>query len=264
MRCVHLFATLAVVVFAGCPSRNSDPAPDAADSAAGHDAGGSGGLGGSAPEAGNGGAEPASPGKPLAQGCAANSECASGFCVDGVCCNSACDGQCLNCAQSGSAGYCTSQPTGDDLNAAVPCNGAHTCSVTIPGLDLAACRLRDAQACGANSDCASLNCMTFYLDRDGDGFGGPSTLHLCEASGAAAPGGYSEVTGDCCDSDPNAFPGQTKYFTAQNACGSWDFSCDGTIEGSNGLRSLGTVPSTECAQTVHGSCISCTETVVCH
>ena len=59
MRCVHLFATLAVVVFAGCPSRNSDPAPDAADSAAGHDAGGSGGLGGSAPEGGGVGGDEA-------------------------------------------------------------------------------------------------------------------------------------------------------------------------------------------------------------
>jgi hypothetical protein len=35
---------------------------------------------------------------------------------------------------------------------------------------------------------------------------------------------------DCCDSDANAKPGQTSYFTTTNACGSWDYNCSGAVE----------------------------------
>lgn len=38
--------------------------------------------------------------------CSENAVCASGFCVDGVCCNSACDGPCENCGLVGSIGTC--------------------------------------------------------------------------------------------------------------------------------------------------------------
>ena len=32
---------------------------------------------------------------------------------------------------------------------------------------------------------------------------------------------------DCCDSDANAFPGQTAFFASENACGNFDYDCDG-------------------------------------
>jgi hypothetical protein len=32
---------------------------------------------------------------------------------------------------------------------------------------------------------------------------------------------------DCCDFDPIVFPGQTNFFAAANACGNFDFDCDG-------------------------------------
>ncbi len=35
---------------------------------------------------------------------------------------------------------------------------------------------------------------------------------------------------DCCDTDPNANPGQTMYFPAADGCGSFDFNCDGKLE----------------------------------
>lgn len=31
---------------------------------------------------------------------------------------------------------------------------------------------------------------------------------------------------DCCDIDPDVFPGQTEWFDSPNACGSWDYNCD--------------------------------------
>jgi hypothetical protein len=39
--------------------------------------------------------------------CMASADCATGFCVDGVCCNVACGGQCEACAVAGSLGVCT-------------------------------------------------------------------------------------------------------------------------------------------------------------
>lgn len=278
-------ALIALFTLCGCPMKNSDPEPDsgAADAGGAEPSAGIGGRrtvgapDGSAAGAGGtlAGESPKLPapdggtpnlnGKPIGIGCATSSECASGFCVDGVCCNTTCDDQCFSCNQATQVGYCTAQLFNDDLNAAVPCTGSHTCGFALAALNIAACRLRDQQACKGNSDCATLNCQTFYVDHDGDGYGETGkTLQLCEDAGAAAPGGYVTEGGDCCDGDSNAFPGQTSYFKTANACGSWDYSCDGTIEGATGASTMSSVPASECGTTVHGSCTSCTQTVVCH
>ena len=234
---------------------------------------GAAGAGGNAPTADASGemtklppdAAAADPGKPLAEGCAASSECASGFCVDGVCCNTACDGQCFNCNQAGTVGYCTAQTTGDDLDAATPCTGSHTCSAPNTTFNVGGCRMKDLQACKTAGDCASLNCETWYVDHDHDGYGDSNTtLKLCEEPGAAAPGGYVNTGGDCCDGDAYAYPGATRYFTSADACGSYDYNCDGIIQGSNGVFAYGEVPVSECGTTVHGSCTSCSATIECH
>src|SRR5262249_37445239 len=46
------------------------------------------------------------------QACAAASDCLSGSCVDGYCCNSVCTGTCLACNVTGSLGTCTPVPLG--------------------------------------------------------------------------------------------------------------------------------------------------------
>ena len=107
-----------------------------------------------------------------------------------------------------------------------------------------------------------------YIDHDGDGYGeNNTTLSLCEMSGATPPGGYVTQGGDCCDSDASAFPGQTKYFTSADACGSWDYNCDGTIQGSeSGAVTYATIPASECGTNVQGTGCgdSCTATISCH
>ncbi len=35
---------------------------------------------------------------------------------------------------------------------------------------------------------------------------------------------------DCCDTDANAHPGVTAYFTAPDACGSFDYNCNGKVD----------------------------------
>jgi hypothetical protein len=256
-RYIALFALLTLT---GCPTTNSDPPPSGDAGAGGGNtpigaAGSSGGAAGQAtlaptdaggagagesvklPPPDAGGGNPG--GKPIGVGCATNAECATGFCVDSMCCNTACDGQCETCNVSGNEGYCTPQITGDDTTSAETCTGAYTCALSIPGvpgLDVPVCRLKTLQACKSNSDCASLLCQTFYVDHDGDGYGETTkTISFCEVDGATPPAGYSAVGGDCCDSDNNTFPGQTKYFTVANICGGWDYNCDGVIEANTGL-----------------------------
>jgi hypothetical protein len=46
--------------------------------------------------------------------CSDASECMSGSCVDGVCCNTACDGVCESCGLPGTIGQCTPAPSGED------------------------------------------------------------------------------------------------------------------------------------------------------
>jgi len=38
---------------------------------------------------------------PTGQGCTAGNQCETGFCSDGICCESACSGVCLTCAGAG-------------------------------------------------------------------------------------------------------------------------------------------------------------------
>jgi hypothetical protein len=63
--------------------------------------------------------------------CLAASDCTSGSCVDGVCCNTACNGLCQRCNAAGSVGTCSFIPDGQDPDNECPgnnvCNGAGGC-----------------------------------------------------------------------------------------------------------------------------------------
>jgi hypothetical protein len=46
------------------------------------------------------------------------------------------------------------------------------------------------------------------------------------------PSGYADNDDDCCDSEPDVFPGQTSYFCPSFTCvgtttTSWDYNCGG-------------------------------------
>jgi hypothetical protein len=49
------------------------------------------------------------------QRCSKNSDCTTGFCVEGVCCNTACTDKCFSCALLSNPGICTAEPIGVDL-----------------------------------------------------------------------------------------------------------------------------------------------------
>lgn len=63
---------------------------------------------------------------PTGATCTAGTDCATGFCIDGVCCNTACSGNCLACNAPGAVGTCTqtstcAQPNGSSCNLGGDC-----------------------------------------------------------------------------------------------------------------------------------------------
>jgi hypothetical protein len=111
-----VFALLSLVALGfagvGCTSRTLPPRPSSpgrADAAAPGDSG-SAGPGGR-PTVGVCADRPPDP-KAVGNACSCHDECASGFCVDGVCCNSTCTGSCLACNVPGQVGACTPVPDG--------------------------------------------------------------------------------------------------------------------------------------------------------
>lgn len=71
--------------------------------------------------------------------------------------------------------------------------------------------------CTLASECNSGNC---YVDADNDRYSPASGTKTCRAS--------TQIAGtDCYDSNANAFPGQTLYFTTNRGDGSFDYDCVG-------------------------------------
>ena len=89
------------------------------------------------------------------------------------------------------------------------------------------CLKSDGESCEGDTQCASGVCTTFYVDADGDGY----TVSPASLCGTSPPSGrvLSSLGTDCCDSDINAYPGQTTMFVASNNCGSYDYNCDDVI-----------------------------------
>lgn len=82
--------------------------------------------------------------------CGGNSECISGFCQDGVCCNSSCNGACARCDVAGSVGTCKNVTTGEQVTG---CNGNNACDGNN------GCKLVNGQSCTAANQCATGFCV---------------------------------------------------------------------------------------------------------
>lgn len=140
--------------------------------------------------------------KDLGISCGSNpDECASGFCADGVCCNSDCG--------SISGGKCNN----------VGFVGTCKCTVTIP----------------INKICDG-TCEYYYQDADGDGHGKASTSVVgCTGdpdNSPSSPPGYVTNHDDCADDDARVHPG-ADLSSATNWISAWqpsfDWNCDGTV-----------------------------------
>ena len=83
----------------------------------------SGGTAGTSGTAGTGGAGSGGTGSKAQNGtaCSSGDTCESGHCVDSVCCNTSCDGECETCTAAGNEGTCTPADT-----------TTHACIPTVP------------------------------------------------------------------------------------------------------------------------------------
>ena len=80
----------------------------------------------------------------------ANNGCLLGQCVDGVCCDKACDGVCQACDLAGTEGFCSPMIAMDDPG---KCDGNFAC-----GLD-SECGVAKGKSCAVGDNCASGNCV---------------------------------------------------------------------------------------------------------
>jgi hypothetical protein len=135
------------------------------------------------------------------QGCSATSECATGTCVDSVCCGVASCPACKSCALGGN-GTCGNLPVGPDSVA------PNTCTVSLTCDGAGACKKVNGQICAATAECATGTCV------DGVCCGVAS----CPACKSCALG----VTPGTCGDIPS---GQTDTVTPNTCMGT--SQCDG-------------------------------------
>ncbi len=100
----------------GSPAAGGGSGAPAASGGSGSGRGGvGGGAGAGAGSTGSAGALAGSGGAPhlpIGAPCTVAAACQTGFCIDGVCCNSSCDGACRSCAAAASVGTCMAVPAG--------------------------------------------------------------------------------------------------------------------------------------------------------
>jgi hypothetical protein len=116
-------------------------------------------------------ASPLATGKP----CASSGQCDSGFCVDNVCCESACTDACRSCNLAGRPGRCAAVPAGDkDPRAGCTKQDVSTCGFDGTCNGSGACRRYPA-----GTECRAASCSS-AVERLLPG--------ICDGSGACMPG----------------------------------------------------------------------------
>jgi uncharacterized repeat protein (TIGR01451 family) len=130
--------------------------------------------------------------------CSADNQCASGHCVDGVCCNTACEGQCAACDLDGAKGTC-SPVSGAPRGGRAACLGWNTCKGVCDGVDMDACVYP-----GAETTCGESSCTDGIETSAGTCREGTCTAGVSSSCGDYACGGdrcreNCQVDGDCAD-----------------------------------------------------------------
>ena len=216
--------------------------------------------------------------------CNATTDCLSGFCVDGVCCETACAGLFNACAsaKTGAAdGLCRPITAGSDPDNECAadaqtscgfdgmCDGAGACRKWINGTACSSetcsgstdtpartcdgagtCRAASNASCG-NYVCGSTSCKTSCLS-NADCTSGTfcSSAGHCVApqtNGAACTAASQCTSGDCVD-------GVCCESTCIGLCNACSSAKTGMADGLCGPVAAGTDPDSECAQDTFASC----------
>jgi hypothetical protein len=141
--------------------------------------------------------------------CSSASDCASGFCVDGVCCENACDGKCVSCNQANLAGKCSGYAAGSDPenecgrghpSCRSTCNGAGACDYPQWGTPCGSTEVCDGAGLCIDPNAPGDTGGAGGNDGTGGvggfaGFGGTGAGGMSGRGGAGGFGGTGGVTG---------------------------------------------------------------------
>lgn len=146
------------------------------------------------------------------EACQLDAECASGHCIEGVCCDTECAGDCYTCVLAGNVGTCTPVPAGTnlppscvtDVTVTNQCDGnGNTIPITAQDCKPGVCNATgDAcvRRCDVNAECYvdayccfEAECRAACGISGGGGGGGASG-----GSGGAEGGGGGDMGSGCC------------------------------------------------------------------
>ena len=145
----------------------------------------------------------------LGESCTAGNGCASEFCVDGVCCETSCQGQCEACDVPGNTGTCT-PVIGAPHGTRPACDGDGTaCDGACDGSDPDGC-LYPAQA----TPCRPASCDNGVATLAAACVGTGSCPNVQQQACAPYTCGATQCAGDCVDS-AGCVPG---YFCSAGVC----------------------------------------------
>jgi hypothetical protein len=117
--------------------------------------------------------------------CKVGPECASGLCVEGVCCDGKCDGQCESCKESGSVGTCKAVK-GAPLAGKTACSGTGTCKGQCDGTNGKVCTYP-----GSSATCTAASCKE----------GKATAASVCDGLGACTTPAANACPSNLCSSD---------------------------------------------------------------
>ena len=187
------------------------------------------------------------------QTCGGNSECVSGSCADGVCCNTTCNGTCLACSAAkkggGADGVCGNIPVNQtDTAATVQCTGTSSCDGN------GACKRNVGQICASDSQCVNANCVDSVCC-------GVADCPACQSCAVGANGTCGDIPAGPDSVTPNTCTGTSSCDGMGNCKKSNGQGCATTAECSTGTCvdgvccGVASCPACKsCAMGVNGTC----------
>lgn len=179
--------------------------------------------------------------------CTAAADCGSGFCVDHVCCESACTGACVTCNGTGAAGSCIPADRGTNARGGCTDMGAASCGTDGTCDGTGACEKYPAGVACQSPGCTG-GALMFAGRCDGNGTCASPANQSC-APFVCAANGQCKTT---CSTDTDCAMGS---FCVSGSCGLKPIgaSCGASADCNSGFCAQGVC----CATTCTGTCKSC-------
>jgi MYXO-CTERM domain-containing protein len=190
------------------------------------------------------------------QGCSSVTECASGFCSDGVCCDKACTASCESCGLSDSVGTCT-LVTGPPAHGTCPGSGA--CGASCNGQNPDCAFAANGVDCGTVCEGAHITqkscdgeglCVTLAAEACPNHFSctGPSACKTsCSGEADCAPG-YLCAAGECIDAEQSCVDEITARDPSGNETDCTPYRCENGACGTSCTASADCAPGNLCTQ----------------